>query len=166
MNYIEEHRDLFSLSISEYSFVHCISSDFKLGAGIAHEFDGRFSIRQHLFKRYPNYHDRWVSEGIKYDCLITDLNNWGYVYRTRSIETNVNPIFNLVTKTNYWDKPTLESMRGSLTLLKEYCVSLNIKKLAMPCIGCGLDRLTWSKVSKLIKQIFDDTDIEIRVCIQ
>ena len=36
----------------------------------------------------------------------------------------------------------------------------------MPIIGCGLDKLQWDKVSKIIKEIFEDTDIEILVCRQ
>ena len=41
---------------------------------------------------------------------------------------------------------------------------LECKKIAMPVIGCGLDRLDWSKVSDIIKDVFSDTDIEILVC--
>lgn len=34
----------------------------------------------------------------------------------------------------------------------------------MPKIGCGLDRLQWGKVREIIKEIFGDLDIEVRVC--
>ena len=40
----------------------------------------------------------------------------------------------------------------------------SIKKVAMPVIGCGLDKLEWYKVSGIIKEVFADTDIEILVC--
>ena len=39
-----------------------------------------------------------------------------------------------------------------------------IKSQNMPKIGCGLDKLEWSKVEDLIKRTFDDMDIEIVVC--
>lgn len=39
-------------------------------------------------------------------------------------------------------------------------------KLAMPRIGCGLDRLEWAKVKKIIKATFANTDVEILVCIK
>lgn len=39
----------------------------------------------------------------------------------------------------------------------------DVGKLAMPKIGCGLDRLNWDDVSYLIQDIFKDIDIEIRV---
>ena len=37
-------------------------------------------------------------------------------------------------------------------------------KVAMPLIGCGLDRLEWDKVKTIIAQTFNDTDIEVLVC--
>ena len=40
----------------------------------------------------------------------------------------------------------------------------NIHKIAMPIIGCGLDRLEWDKVSRTIKDVFQEEDIEILVC--
>jgi len=48
----EEKRDLFTVS-NDYALVHCISADFKLGAGIAKEFDKKFNARQKLFKVFP-----------------------------------------------------------------------------------------------------------------
>lgn len=40
----------------------------------------------------------------------------------------------------------------------------NIEKIAMPKIGCGLDKLNWCDVSSAIKEIFADSSIEIVVC--
>ena len=48
--------------------------------------------------------------------------------------------------------------------MKHICKTHNIKKIAMPLIGCGLDRLEWYKVSEIIKRLFSNTDIEILVC--
>ena len=48
--------------------------------------------------------------------------------------------------------------------MKNYCIYNNINKIAMPLIGCGLDRLKWNRVSQMIKDIFNDTDIEIVIC--
>lgn len=39
-----------------------------------------------------------------------------------------------------------------------------IQYLAMPKIGCGLDRLQWGKVREIIKDVFNDVNIEILVC--
>lgn len=43
MTYKEEKRDLFTVDDSYY-LAHCISADFKLGAGIAVEFDRHFDL--------------------------------------------------------------------------------------------------------------------------
>lgn len=41
---------------------------------------------------------------------------------------------------------------------------VEIKYLAIPRIASGLDRLQWAKVREIIKEVFDDMDIEILVC--
>jgi hypothetical protein len=33
----------------------------------------------------------------------------------------------------------------------------------MPRIGCGFDKLQWKNVKKMIKEIFEDTDVAIEV---
>ena len=55
-------------------------------------------------------------------------------------------------------------MRLALEKMKQICLENNIKKIAMPVIGCGLDRLNWDDVSEQIQSIFTDTDVEILVC--
>ena len=48
--------------------------------------------------------------------------------------------------------------------MKRGCETENITKIAMPKIGCGLDKLKWEDVSSAIKEIFADSQIEIVVC--
>lgn len=45
MKITEIKQDLFTMP-SDYALVHCISADFKLGAGIARKFDELFDARQ------------------------------------------------------------------------------------------------------------------------
>lgn len=148
MKYEEKECDLFSYYDKGYYLVHCISADFKLGAGIAKEFDKRFDIRYDLLyfygeKWYEDYADRFPG------CVF-------YHKKKRIID--------LVTKERYWHKPTNYSMLKSLEKLKDGCICFNITKIAMPKIGCGLDKLKWEDVSSMIQKIFSDTDIEIVVC--
>ena len=49
MIYKEEVRDLFSIS-DDYILVHCISSDFALGAGIAKKF-AQMGVKEKLVKK-------------------------------------------------------------------------------------------------------------------
>ena len=48
--------------------------------------------------------------------------------------------------------------------MKRNIITNKIKYVAMPKIGCGLDRLQWGKVREIINETFKDLDIEILVC--
>lgn len=143
MTFIEEKGDLFANDILvEYALCHCISSDFALGAGIAKEF-AKMGVKKELCEKFPK---QWQGRGY---CLITEIN--GVV------------VGNLVTKERYFHKPTLVTLRQSLEDLREQSVKLDLKKIAMPKIGCGLDKLEWMAVREVIRNVFADTDIEILV---
>lgn len=135
MTFQEVQGDLFSVAApEEYYYAHCISADYALGAGIARAFNSKYNMSRRL-RELP-----------------------------ASKAMLVDNVFNLVTKSKYWQKPTYESLTASLVELKQHCLEKSIKKLAMPKIGCGLDKLQWGKVRKIIKDLFEDTDIDILVC--
>lgn len=57
---------------------------------------------------------------------------------------------------------TLEKSLNSLLIkMKE----LNLTKLGIPRLGCGLDGLDWSEVKLLIEKIFSKSEIHITVCV-
>lgn len=142
MKYSEVQMNLFDVQ-DDYAIVHCISGDMALGKGIAKEIDDRFNVKPTL-RRIASW--RMTPELPVGFCYVA-----GRVY-------------NLVTKHKYYEKPTLETMQRALDDLYITANDRQQKKLAMPLIGCGLDRLHWSDVSALIQQTFEDTDIEILVC--
>jgi hypothetical protein len=74
-------------------------------------------------------------------------------------------VFNLVTKARSSGKPTYHSMSAALGRMKALALENNISRIAMPRIGCGLDRLDWARVRKMVKEEFRDTDIEILICL-
>jgi len=47
--------------------------------------------------------------------------------------------------------------------MKKICENESINKLAMPEIGCGLDKLQWGRVKGILKEEFKDKPIEITV---
>lgn len=151
MQYEEKIIDLFTVDES-YHLAHCISADFGMGAGIAVEFNKRFNMKNLLMSKYPTFlHD--------YDYQINVLCKNGCCIKEGRV-------LNLVTKRCCWNKPTYESLKASLVSMKDICKSKGINKVAMPLIGCGLDKLEWDKVSQIIKNVFEDTDVEILVCKQ
>lgn len=143
MIYEERKQDLFLVDDSYY-LAHCISADFGMGRGIVVEFNRRFDMKNKLQAKYGNYLQRYTNG----DCILEGK------------------VFNLITKPQYWSKPTYQSMRNALINMRDKCKGHKITKVAMPLIGCGLDKLEWDKVSVIIQEIFSDTDIEILVCKQ
>lgn len=72
-------------------------------------------------------------------------------------------IFYLVTKTSSSGKPVLRVLERCLNELRHLCSKLQVTRLAMPRIGCGLDRLDWDEVKRLLNTEFCNTNIEITV---
>ena len=148
MKLIEVNGDLFSEPYAKGAdvYVHCISSDFALGAGIAKIFREKFPIfverKLEMIRKFPK---------AKLSGLF-------------SVATEGHIIVNLVTKKNYWDKPTYDSMETSLRSLRQYLMQrTHIKRVLMPRIGCGLDRLDWSRVRAMIENILEKVDVEVKV---
>jgi len=133
----EEQRDLFSVPHGYY-FAHCISGDFVLGAGIAVQFNDLYNMR----KKLHNFCD-----SVSYNCAIL-----------------IDNVFNLVTKKRVFHKPTYDTLREALEDMAEQVVALEIEKIAIPQIGCGLDKLNWDIVKEIIEDVFEDIDVEILVC--
>ena len=96
--------------------------------------------------------------------MLKEFKNFKWENTGRCIKAKNSIVFHLITKNRYWDKPTYRTLKESLMELKTLCLEQNIKKLVMPKIGCGLDKLQWNTVKENIIKIFNDTDIEILIC--
>lgn len=139
----EEVMDLFTVP-QGYYLAHCISGDYALGAGIAKQFVENYNMRFKLHKNFP------LPDGEKFANVGQAL--------------LVDNVFNLVTKARVFHKPTYESLYDTLLDMRVQCENLDISRLAIPLLGCGLDRLNWEQVKDIIEDVFDSTDIEILVC--
>jgi len=138
MEYKEEHKDLFSVDFKKYTPAHCISSDCKMGAGIAVPMKKKFKL--------------------------SGLEDIEPIFRKSPICIFHNGVYNLITKEKYWHKPTYRSIEAALTNMRIHAEQNNIKHIVMPKIGSGLDNLSWPRVKEIIKEIFENTNIEILVC--
>lgn len=145
MKYHEQKGDLFKLD-NKYALAHCISLDCAMGAGIAVTFDQKF-------------------KGMKKELLkVIKENEHTYPIALNYVAgPEMRNVFNLITKKFYYNKPTYETITECIKQMKFYCELYNVKYLAMPKIGCGLDRLEWDKVREIIQKEFKDTDVEIEV---
>lgn len=129
-------QDLFDVG-EDFHLAHCISADYALGAGIAVEFQRRYQLREQL---------KQIGTGTYPDCILTGR------------------VFNLITKQNYWNKPTYDALEETLHLLLHTAGCANVHKIAMPRIGCGLDRLHWPRVLKVLEDVFQHANMHILVC--
>lgn len=128
-------------------YVHCVSSDFVMGKGIAKTFKDK----------YPELRKKEILvekfKSSRFERLL--------VVRTKEVT-----VANLVTKKYFFNKPSYRTLEESLLDLKYYIMNtekMDVKRLLMPRIGCGLDRLKWDKVKDILTNVFKDTEIEILV---
>lgn len=142
MLFKEVNGDLFNAPQGCY-LAHCISGDYALGAGIAKKFNEVYDMRFKLHKNFP----------------IPDGEKFANVGKALLIDN----VFNLVTKAGCYHKPTYATLFDTLDDMRTQCECLDIKKLAMPLIGCGLDKLEWEQVKQTIEEVFGDSDIEITI---
>lgn len=156
MLYKEEVRDLFSVNQEgmeqPYCLAHCISADFGMFGGIVVEFNRRWDMKNRLLQKHGDQQDyfRLAEAALFYE----------------EVEHNgvLTTVYNLVTKPTVGSKPTYQTMRGALELMRDSMKCSGKTKLAIPTIGCGIDGLEWGKVSKIIRDVFRDTNIEVIVC--
>ena len=118
------------------TLVRCVSQDLKMGLGIAV-----------LFKNHFGYGD--LFEQNKQVGEIAVLKNGDHY------------VIYLITKQNYWNKPTYASLQKTLDQLKLFCDEKHIDQLSMPKIGCGLDKLCWDKVSAMLNDTLPGINIHV-----
>ena len=122
------------------SITHSISADFKLGAGITR------SIKRRFPTQYPD--KKAIASEVIWPQWIPELQRF---------------VYHLLTKARYLHKPTYEALRASLEALQRHAESNNVQRISLPQIGCGLDKLDWQKVRKLIHEVFQPTNIDLTV---
>lgn len=134
----EEHGDLFEVG-PEWSLCHCVSKDLEMGMGIAVDFKKLFGGLQDLHRQQPEVGGVLV------------------------LQKKGRFVYYLVTKNKAGGKPSIQTLEASLCAMKEQMAKDGVRKLAMPKIGCGLDRLSWGTVLDLLLRVFDDMDVELQV---
>jgi len=134
----EKNKDLFTVDKSYY-LAHCCASDLRLGAGIAVPMQKKFNLRGKINNS---------GESLEHPtCVLTGR------------------VFNLITKKRSSGKPTEQSLEFAIIAMKDIAEKEGITKIAMPKIGCGLDQLSWPRVRRILNDVFQDTPIEILVCV-
>ena len=118
---------------------HTVSSDLRMGRGIAYQFKSKFGRIDTLRKQKR------------------------YLGDTPYITDKGRKIFYLITKMKYWHKPHLHHIEEALENLKEELLKRNIKSISMPKIATGLDRQDWVQIYSIIVKVFNQTDIILNI---
>lgn len=156
MNYLEQEGNLFELDKNEYVFAHCIAADLCWGGGISVHMFGEFGLSDKMRRTH-------FEKGFEVGSILaveTSAVSWGM--STPDV-VHKQVLVNLFTKARTYEKPTYANMQKCLNALRNYMIANGHKKLAIPMIGCGLDRLEWDTVSAMIQNTFAGTDIDILV---
>lgn len=74
-------------------------------------------------------------------------------------------IFGLIVKKCFDGKASFDNLRKCLLNLKNECYHRRISHLVIPRLGCGPDRLRWSKAEKLFLNIMKTADMKITICL-
>ena len=135
--YHEKVADIFS---SSDSLAHCVSSDFKMSAGIAHTFRRKYPTN---YPKFGTLHQKSL---------------WPQL-----LESSQRYIYHLLIKVRFFHKPTYCSLRTSLAALRRHAEDNDVKAISMPKLGCGIDQLEWHLVRKLLKEQFATTQIRLTV---
>lgn len=129
--------DVFTFSTA---LAHAVSADLHMGAGVAVGFRQYFGCVEEL-----------LSQGKR-------------VGEVAYLEHNGHVIFYLITKQHYWEKViSLDTLLSCLFNLSALCISLGVKEVSMPRIGCGLDLLKFEDVLPRILAAFQGVDVKVNI---
>ena len=59
----------------------------------------------------------------------------------------------------YFQTPTYDKIFNTLYVVKDRPIAKNIQSIVMPKFACGLDKMDWGKVSKIIVDVFQHSGI-------
>ena len=72
-------------------------------------------------------------------------------------------IYNLVTKERLFDKPDSTTLLTTLEAMTSYAAMYGISTIAIPERGCGLDKMNWQEVVKILRDVFAYSVIHVVV---
>lgn len=135
----EKQQDLFTVP-ADYALAHSVAQDLRMTRGIAEEFKRRYGKVRELRQQKP------------------------IIGKALHCKNHDQSIFYLVTKELSSQKSTYKALWESLIDLRAQILGQDISKLAIPKLGCGLDRLSWRIVKSMVEVLFQHTGVEIMVC--
>jgi len=139
MTFTEQKGDVFDFT-DTHALVHCISADFSMSGGIAVPIARKFNLRPAL----QSIANKTIGQLLPFPSC-----------------QYVNGVLNLISKKYVYQKPTYPNLYSALVSMRKCIEDNDIEKIVMPYIGCGIDRLSWHLVRKLILTSMHDLDLKI-----
>ena len=123
---------------------HCVSSDFKMGKGLASAIARCYPAIQEMRQRPLNHFPP--------GSMVAYFDHRSHKF-----------IYNLVTKHRFFHKPSYETLELSLQALRHHLERNKVQDLAIPKLGCGYDQLHWPTVFSLIFKVFCGLNLTITI---
>ena len=130
--------DLLNLD-SNYAIALCIAGDCAMSDGLAKKIKETFGS---------------ITDDNK------NIHEIGHIIKQ---ESNDKTILHVITKQESAKKPTWKHFKKSMYNLAKKCEELQIKQLALPKLGTGLDGLEWAKIMKVLKHAFQSSQTTVTV---
>lgn len=152
MIFKEKYTDIFEeyqkCSSKMKAMAFCCSGDLNLQAGISQKFDEKYGIEDKM-KEFQRIVGKQYETGRAYLFSIN--------YKEILLIT-------LINRDKKWQGTTYDEMLECIKSLKKVCQEYYIEYLIIPRISCGLDMMNWEIIRPIIKEQFEDTDMNITVC--
>lgn len=123
-----------------YYLAQGISRDLNFKVGLPAVFEKQYNIATKLKRNY------------------TDI-DMGKAYL-------VDNVFCLVAKDSSYDFPDRDMLMDAIINMRDQMEVNFVTKLAIPKICCGRNGLDWDDVKSMFEFVFDDSDVQILVCLQ
>ncbi|XP_073842045.1 terminal ADP-ribose protein glycohydrolase 2 [Musca autumnalis] len=118
--------------------VHTISADFAMCPGLGVQFNCKSSRSTEQLRQ--DKHTGNVA-------VLKDQNRY---------------VYNLVTKERNHERGTYVALFYALIATRDHMRKNAVTKLAIPRLGCGIDRLDWLRVRDILEIVFSEDAVEIR----
>jgi len=139
--YIDSYR---ILSDEAQALVCPTNAGGVMGAGLAKVFREQIPGLFTEYKAHCAYHD------------VNDMVPFVFPFGDKQI-------YCLHTKRKFWESSSLDIVKDGLAKLLEWCLTEEIKTVALPALGCGRGGLKFDEVEPVLQAYLKDSETEFRV---
>lgn len=114
-----------------------------------------------VFMRFPEMRDLYQSMCYQNHLSGGDILPVFYDYGDRKFW-----VYNLVTQIEPGANASLTHIRASMMNMRSHAEENGVESINCPQIGSGIGGLKWENVVKVLHEVFDDSPVNLQVCLQ